>query len=369
MAEKPKRCWRIVHSESSTGWGGQEHRVMAELTGFQRRHHAVWLLAPQESGIAKRAADAGIAIVPLRGARLRFPLDCVRVALWLRRQSVQVVNTHSSRDGWLVGLAARLARVPFVVRTRHIDVEYPNRWLSRHVFTSLTDHVLTTSQKITANFRRIFDLSENRISTVPTGIDLTRFSPAGPRARLAADGEPLVGMVSVLRSWKGHEQFIEAARLAAATGFTGRFVIVGEGPMRAGIEAAIQGLNLSDRVTLTGYREDVPEVLRALSVLVIASTKHEGVPQIGLQALATKTPVVGSDAGGTPEIIRHGETGRVFPAGDAEALTQAIREALQNIEATRAMSERGRAFVETHHSLGAMLDTLEALYRRYVPPA
>ena len=115
---------------------------------------------------------------------------------------------------------------------------------------------------------------------------------------------------------------------------------------------------------MAGHREDVPEVLRALDVLVIASTRHEGVPQIGLQALATKTPVVGSDVGGTPEIIRQGETGRNFPAGDAGALVQAVRATLAEAETTRAMCERGRAMVEQHHSLDAMLDRLEALYRQ-----
>ena len=137
--------------------------------------------------------------------------------------------------------------------------------------------------------------------------------------------------------------------------------------MRTEIERLAAELRLTDRLTLTGHREDVPEVLRALDVLVIASTRHEGVPQIGLQALATKTPVVGSDVGGTPEIIRQGETGRNFPAGDAGALAQAVRATLAEAETTRAMCERGRAMVEQHHSLDAMLDQLDAIYHRYLP--
>src|SRR5206468_251537 len=108
-------------------------------------------------------------------------------------------------------------------------------------------------------------------------------------------------------------------------------------------------------------------VLRALSVLVIPSTDHEGVPQIGLQALATKTPVIGSDVGGIPEIIRPGETGRIFPARDAFSLARAIRETLDHPESTRAMAERGRAMVVATHSLEAMLNKLDALYQRYLP--
>ena len=109
-------------------------------------------------------------------------------------------------------------------------------------------------------------------------------------------------------------------------------------------------------------------MLRALSVLVIPSTKQEGVPQIGLQALAVKTPVVGSDVGGIPEVIRPGETGRIVPPENPAVLAAAIRETLADADATRAMAERGWALVEARYSLEAMLDTLESLYWGHIPP-
>ena len=91
-------------------------------------------------------------------------------------------------------------------------------------------------------------------------------------------------------------------------------------------------------------------------------------PQIGLQALAVKTPVVGSDVGGIPEVIRPGQTGRIVSPENPAALADAIRETLADADATRAMAERGRAMVEACHSLEAMLDTLDALYWRHIPP-
>ena len=134
----------------------------------------------------------------------------------------------------------------------------------------------------------------------------------------------------------------------------------------APVEQKVKELNLSDCVTFTGFRIDIPEILRALQILVIPSL-HEGIPQVGLQALATKTPVIGSDVGGIPAIIRPGETGRLFPAGNAAALAQAIRETLANPELTRALSERGWKMVESEHSVEVMLDAIEAIYTRYLP--
>jgi glycosyltransferase involved in cell wall biosynthesis len=315
---------------------------------------------------------AGIKVQILDTRKFRYPFTALRLKRWLRANNVQVVNTHSSRDGYLVGAAARLARVPLLIRSRHIDVDYPNPRISRHAFTTFADHVLTTSEKITGHLKSTFCLQDDHVSTVPTGIDLARFAPDGPKADLFEEGNPdqypVVGMVSVLRSWKGHSVFLEAAKLLKAQGVKARYVIVGEGPVRESILQKISECNLSVVTTLTGYREDIPEVLRALDVLAIPSTGHEGIPQIGLQALACGTSVVGSDAGGIPEIIQPGETGRIVSARDATQLANAIEATLTEQEATRRMAENGRRLVEQHHGSDHMLDRLGKIYSRHLEP-
>ena len=94
-----QRSWRIVHSEASSGWGGQEHRVLAELKGFQRRGAWVALLAPENSEIFQRAREAGIEVRTLDTRKSRYPISALRLKRWLRANKVQVLNTHSSRDG------------------------------------------------------------------------------------------------------------------------------------------------------------------------------------------------------------------------------------------------------------------------------
>jgi glycosyltransferase involved in cell wall biosynthesis len=362
------RRWRIAHSEASTGWGGQEHRVLAELRGFQKRGCDVHLLAPRTSVIFQRAEKIGIPAVHVDFARHRFLFDAIRLARWLRREKIQVLNPHSSRDGWLLGVAGRIAGTPLIIRTRHIDVDYPNTFSSGIVFKKLADHVLTTSDKITNHFRQIFQLPAERITTLPTGIDLELFSPTSERAELPGkiSGVPTVGMVSVLRSWKGHQTFLEAAAKLKSENFDARYVIVGDGPQRENLKTKIAELQIGDIVSLAGHREDVSAVLRALDVLCIPSTKHEGVPQIGLQALACKTAVVGSDVGGIPEIIQDGKTGRIFPAQNSAALAAAIRSAISETALTKTFSENGRAFVEKNFSLDTMLDKLDALYAQHI---
>jgi glycosyltransferase involved in cell wall biosynthesis len=370
MSSVEQKKWRIAHSEASLGWGGQEHRVYAELMGFKQRGHPVWLLAPETANVYNRAREAGIGTEVIKRGKLRFPFEALRLASWLKREQIDVLNTHSSADGWLVGIAGRMAKVPLLIRSRHIDVSYPNRWLSKHAFTTLADHVLTTSQKITAHFQENFQLADDHITTLPTGIDIQKFHPVGPKSEAITRHNPqhlpAVAMISVLRSWKGHDTFLEAIQRLQKEGFAARYFIVGDGPQKDALNGKIAHAGLSEVIHLCGHREDVADILRAIDVLVIASTKHEGVPQIGLQALASKTAVVGSDVGGTPEIIRQGVTGRNFPAGNGEALAKVIKETIQQSEQTRQYVEAGRKQVEAEHSLDVMLDKLEAIYRRYL---
>lgn len=362
--------WRIVHSEASLGWGGQEHRILAELQGFHRRGHEVWLVAPEQSGVFSRASQAGITVKAQRfDQRALLPLHAVRLASWLRRQRIQIVNTHSSRDGWMLTLASRMARVPLVIRSRHFDVPIPNKSLSRLVYKEWTHHVITTSERITDKLLATFEMSPDEVTTMPTGVDLDRFRPDGSRAELSLpplpSGTPLIGMVSVIRHAKGMQILAQAARLLRDEGRLVHCVIVGDGPWRSHLEAVIAELGVKDLFSLLGHREDVPEIMRSLDVVAIPSF-HEAVPQSGLQALATGIPVVASDVGGIPDIIKDGITGRLVPPKDAVALARAIRETFDQREQTQAMTSAGLDLIRRDHSLEKMLDRLEVIYRQHL---
>lgn len=366
----PKRIWRIAHSEASLGWGGQEHRILAEMNGFRSRGSEVWLIAPPNSQLYQRAERAGVPVLAQRFDRRQWlPFHVLRLAWWLKRRRIEIVNPHSSRDGWMLTLAARVARVPLIIRSRHFDVPIPNKSLSSLMYKEWSHHIITTSPKITDVLVRTFNLSSDEVTTIPTGVDLQRFQPAGPRAALPLPalpaGTPIVGMVTVIRHAKGTQILAEAAGLLREQGLRIHCVIVGEGPWRTHLEAAILKLGVQDLFTLTGHREDVPDIMRAFDIVAIPSF-HEAIPQSGLQALATGVPVVASNIGGIPSIIKDGETGRLVPMQDAAALANAIRETLEQREKTQAMCAAGRQFMEREHSLDNMLDRVEAIYRQHL---
>lgn len=368
-----KRQFQIVHTESSLGWGGQELRVFVELRWMADHGHRVWLIAPEKSRIYQECIQAGIPAIDFGFRRVDWLAGLCRLVSFFRRHQIDVVNTHSSRDGWLAGVAARLARVPLIIRSRHIEVEYRNRFLASVAFEAIPHHVLTTSQKIVDRLVHEQGIHPSRIECLPTGVDMTRFTPR-PGGTLQRElglpeGTPIIGMISVLRSWKGHSDYIDAAKLVLEQPGTAHvhFIIAGDGPGRKDIEKKIAKIGLTGCIHLLGHRTDVPEVLASLTTLVLPSTAHEGVPQIILQAQAMARPTIGTLVGGIPEVIRDGDTGWLVPPKTPAALAQAMSRVLCHPDEAQAMGQRALQRARSHHSLDAMGEYLEALYETYLP--
>ncbi len=348
------------------GWGGQEVRVFAELEWMRAHGHWVALAAHPDSAIARHAREAGMTFYPLRTHKALLPFEVVRLATWLRSNGVEVVNTHSSNDGWLAGLAARLTGAR-LIRSRHIEVDYPNRFWSGFAFRTLPHHVLTTSRRIADRLIAELGIPSQRVSCVATGVDLARFDRATVgtlRRELGLAPEvALVGMISVLRSWKGHQTFLDAAkRLVREVKRPIHFVIAGEGTMRVVLPDMIKEAGLEDKVTLLGHRTGVPNLLASLDVLVLPSYAHEGIPQIILQAQAMARPVVATTIGGIPEVVEDGVTGLLVPPRDDAALAEKISAILNDSALADRLRYAGRAQIEARYSLDAMGEQLLAIY-------
>jgi glycosyltransferase involved in cell wall biosynthesis len=337
---------------------------------MRERGHTCALAAQEHSKIMAACRDAGFETFIISEKPLGFLFSLIRITGWFRSWRPDVVNTHSSKDGWIGGIGARLAGVPLLIRSRHIEVDYPNRWRSRIAFGGLPHHVITTSEQIRERLVRELGLEPVHVTCLSTGIDLAAFDqgPDGdPEPFKRKPGVPALGMISVLRSWKGHHYFLEALALLRDRGIDFTAIIAGEGPRRSFIERKREELRLTEQVQLIGHREDVPQLLRALDVLVLPSTGHEGIPQIILQAHATACPVVASRAGGIPEVVQDGVTGRLVEPAEVPALAAALQEAIVNSEESQAMARRGRERVEKEHTLEVMCRKLESLYASKLP--
>ena len=205
---------RILHTEASLGWGGQEIRILTEAAGFLARGHEVTLACPRESRIHCEAARFGVPVVPVAIARKRLP-GVVAARRVLSAFSPEVVNSHSSTDTWLAALARLTMRdAPSLVRTRHLSSPVPSNAPTRWLYRSATDHIVTTGDALREQLVHENGVPPDRVTSIPTGIDSARFRPGDRGAARAQLGLPasavLVGIVATLRSWKGHRYLLEA---------------------------------------------------------------------------------------------------------------------------------------------------------------
>jgi len=357
----------ILHTESSMGWGGQEIRVHLELVRMRERGHRMLLACHPQSELTKRAEAAGLEVWRLPFRRPIDPRLTWQMHRLLTQEQVELVNTHSSVDSWVVSPAARTARVP-VLRTRHLSVPVKRDPFSRLVYWTLCDRIVTTGEAIRRLFLEELRLDPSKVISIPTGVDLSQLDPHAVdgkqvRQELGVQATtPLIGIVAVLRSWKGHRFFLEAVPLILRRVPSARFLIVGDGPQRDNIRRWIDEMELKEIVMTAGHREDIAEILAALDVVVSASTAAEGVPQALLQALAMRRPVVATRVGAVPEVIRHEETWLLVRPGDPAALGAAVTSLLSDPHRGATLGMAGRRLVEKQFTLESMLEQLEVVY-------
>jgi len=287
-----------------------------------------------------------IAVRPQPAPRLAAELTRI-----LRRLRPRIAHVTEVWPPALV--AARLARVPRLLVTHHTP-ELPRRdnlhgrlwwrlgWTMRPelIYTSETD-------------RRRDGRSPSHV--VPLGIDLERFGSGRPALR---NGR-LIGNVARLAVQKGHRYLLDAAPAVLERHPEARFVIVGDGELRAELER--QAAPLGDRVVFLGTRTDVPDLLASFEVFAFPSL-YEGLCLAVIEAQAAGVPVVATPVGGIRETIRDGETGFLCPSRDARALAERIVHCLDHPEDARGVAEAARRSVRERFSERRMVEATLALY-------
>ncbi len=355
----------ILHTESAKRWGGQERRTFAEAIGFKKRGYRVILVVQPGSLLGEHAKEAGIEVREI-GMRNRDILKAFfRLLSLIRRERVDIVNTHSPKDSWIASFAARLALRPQLIRTRHVSIPIRNHPFN--IVYKLPHRIITCGEKIRERMIEVNRLPEEKIVSIPTGVDLDRFNPERVKGDIRKElgieeNAPLVGSISIIRTEKGYPYFLEAAQGILKVKPETRFLIVGPEPKGDTLAQEVRKRGLEDKIIMPGPREDIPQVLASLDIFVLSSLR-EGVPQGVAQALAMEKPVVATDVGGVPELIRNDQTGLLVPPADSRALAKAILELLEDREKAKRLGKNGRKLIEERFSQESMIEKIEDLYR------
>ncbi len=330
MKQRELKQLRILHTEASLGWGGQEIRVLTEAQVFIKHGHEVFLAADIKSQIAKKASAYGIKAIPINLNKKRLS-DLFELRKLIKETMPNVINCHSSTDHWLSAIARLTIKAkPAIVRTRHISTHVhrnkPTKWL----YNSGADAIMTTGQLIRTQLLADNFVNEKTIFSVPTGIDTNRFSP-GDRLQqkklLGLNTEHFVfGIIATLRSWKGHADLIAAFNILKNPKVT--LVIVGDGPQMENCLKLAQASTCSDNIKIVGEKADVVPYLQAFDCFVLPSYANEGIPQALLQAMSVGLPIISCPIGGIPEAVEGYKEGTLVPIQNPQALAEAMSKEL-----------------------------------------
>jgi glycosyltransferase involved in cell wall biosynthesis len=359
----------ILHTESSIGWGGQELRILTEMEGMVQRGHRVHLVTARSADILPAARARGLAVDGLPIEAKKLPgLRAMRRWLALHAGSFDVINTHSSTDAWLVGLAcASLRNAPPTVRTRHVSTHVNTSRSTRWLYQRATTHIVVTGEALKMQLVRENGYDAARITSVRTGIDLERFQPqdrAAARARFAVDARPALAIVATLRDWKGHDDLLDAWMLIRERTPGWQLLIIGDGPRRAHLEARVAAMHLGDDVRFTGNQDDVPAWFACAALAVLPSYGDEGVPQSLMQAAACGLPAVSTPIGAIPEAVIDGRTGVLVPPRDVPRLAAALQQLMNDAPMRARMGTAAHAYAQANFGIAQMLDGMEGVFRQ-----
>lgn len=360
---------KILHTEASAGWGGQELRILAEMQGLRERGHVLELAAPAAARIHAEAAALGFRThdVPI-GRKTFTALGAMRGLL--AREHFDVVNTHSSTDSWMVALANALRRKPVpMVRTRHISAPVSGNAATRWLYNRASAALVTTGEKLRRELIDVNGFTNVPIRSVPTGIPPERFSPADPvvsRHELGLPARTTVGILATLRSWKGHRFLVEAFAQLRAQGHDLQLLIVGDGPQMPMLQEQVAAAQLGDRVHFTGHDPKPERWLRAMDVFVLPSYANEGVPQALMQAMMSGLPCITTDVGAIGEVARDGETALLVTPQASAALAATMTRLLGDPALRERLGTQARAFALRNCTLAAMCDAMEEVFNSVV---
>jgi glycosyltransferase involved in cell wall biosynthesis len=360
-SEKPVRIALVLASFVP---GGTERQMTELICRLDRSRFAVHTVCFRREGLwlPKVEAAAGTPIeFPLRSLQKPAVVGLARCfARWCRDQQIALVQTCDLYANIFALPAAALARVPVRIGSRRGIVNPARRaglgTLQRAAY-AFAHRVVANSHAAVECLRRE-RVPACRIQMIANGIDCDTFDPAPHRER-----RRVITTVANLRPGKGHEVLLRAARRVIARVPDVRFELVGDGELRPALERLAADLEVSRHVAFLGHRHDVPTRL-AHSDLFAFPSFMESSPNGVIEAMAARLPVVATNVGGIPEMIENGRNGLLVPAGNDQALAEALLRLIDRPHEAAALADAARQTIETRYSIDRMVSDFEALYMR-----
>jgi glycosyltransferase involved in cell wall biosynthesis len=364
----------IFYIVESLGLGGSETQAVEAAVHLTLRGHLLCFGFLRGGPLCERLRSASIRAVEFPVTDFKSPKaikQLVRLTRFFKKSNFDVVHAHDLYSNLIAVPAARMARVPRILSSQRDLGNWGwytpfNRKILRTI-QGLSTWVVANSDAVRQSLIHDDHFNPSRIQVVYNAVDVDRFrGVAGERGTvlpMTQENDVLVVMVANMNisPSKGHDTLVESARTVCVECPNVRFVLVGDGALRSQIETAVKMANLADHFVFLGKRTDVPRILAACDIAVLASNA-EGLPNAVLEYLAAGLPTVATAVGGIPEIIEDGISGMLVAPQRPDVLAEAILRLIRDGDLRAKLSIGGRARVEKQFTYTKLISRLEALY-------
>ena len=290
-----------------------------------------------------------------------------------KQERFDIVHTHTAKAGALGRLAAWMAGVPVIIHTPHGHnfYGYFNGFSSgviiliEKILAVFTDRIIALTDLEKRDYLKFKVAKADQAVLVYMGLELDNFLPKNAdkikeNLNIGSQGK-VVGYVGRLDHIKGVQFFVEAARLCLAKNSSLKFILVGEGSLRKNLEKKVAECNLKDKIIFLGWRDDIADIMSILDILVLPSL-NEAVGIVLIEAGSLGVPVVASNVGGIPEIIKDQQTGILVEPADPQAIAGAVLELLNDPQKMLAMSAAAKNQIKDRFKAAKMVQETLQIY-------
>ncbi|MDP7035984.1 MAG: glycosyltransferase [Planctomycetota bacterium] len=364
---------KILHAITTLDRGGAEIQLLEVLSRLDPDRYEIHLAYLKGEGTLRSEFEsAGVTVQPFRMFSPLDPLLIRRLTRYMRKQQFDLVHTHLFKADVHATLAARKAKIPYVICGKHNEDPYLERWIPGRVGRRISrkvDRTVVLSQAVERFMIEVGAAQPETTRLVPYGIDLEAFDRSArdtDRAEIRREWDLdedafVLGCVARLEPQKAHLDLLEAVARIRPKHPEIKLLLIGDGTLRHPLEARSAQEDLRDAVRFTGVRSDIPRLLAGLDLFVLSS-HWEGFGLVLLEAMAARLPIVATSVGAIPEIVVDGETGLLAPPKDPEQLAQSIGELASDRARSRAYGQAGRNRAAQDFTLDQTVSRLTRVY-------
>jgi len=369
MSRKP---FNILYLSSfGTLERGGQNSLLELVSRLDRKWFEPIVMVPEEGDLTERLEDKGIEVIIQR-----FPpiikanpfliiLTISRLARIISQKKILLIHSDNVRNTFYAGIVGRIKKVPLVW---HIRVNEGN-FLIDHLLSIMVGMIVTVSLE---GKKRFSWVKENKIILIHNGVDLYKFHPVIQPAEIAQKvklekADILIGEIGEISPRKAQEDLIRAFGMVHKDYKNTKLLLVGSKDKEYYdyLVDLVDRLGVSDSICFLDYRNDMPQIISAVDIIVLPSLL-EGLPRIILEAMSAAKPVVASDIGGSRELVVDGETGYLFSAQDSKALADKLSHLIKNKEKRIMMGKNGRERAIEYFDIKEQVVQIEELYRKLI---